>query len=121
MSGSQRERDGPFSSQAMSEASGYSGSIGMDEAADECGDIAASDERYKAKYAKWFTELAGRPEVEHPPNSSETPYHPETPKMLRLRSQWMRDHPEIWSTAETPPGTTGPDLLGLFAKSLTGS
>ncbi|EJF61891.1 hypothetical protein DICSQDRAFT_180282 [Dichomitus squalens LYAD-421 SS1] len=82
-------------------------------------DIAAGDERYQAKYTTWCPELAELPEVENPPDTSETPYHLETPKMLRLRSQWIKDHPEVWQTVETAPGTTRPDVLGLAAKSLT--
>ncbi|TBU41040.1 hypothetical protein BD309DRAFT_966144 [Dichomitus squalens] len=83
-------------------------------------DIAAGDDRYKAKYAHWFPKPAELPEVEDTPDSLKTPYPLEPPKtMLRLRSQWMKDHSEVWQTAVTSPGRTRSDVVGLVTKSFT--
>ncbi|TBU28324.1 hypothetical protein BD311DRAFT_333539 [Dichomitus squalens] len=80
--------------------------------------IAFGDDRYKTKYALWFPRLAELPEVDNPPESLRTTYHPETPKMLRLRSEYIKKHPQVWQTSTTPAEATRPDVESLVARSL---
>ena len=62
--------------------------------------------------------LAALEEVDNPPESLRTTYHPETAKMLRLKSEYIRGHPEVWQTSATPAEATRADAEGLYARSL---
>ena len=62
--------------------------------------------------------LAKLPEVEYPPNTF-MGCHAETPRMLRLRSEYIKRNPQVWRTSATPSDATREDVEGLYADSLT--
>ena len=62
--------------------------------------------------------LAKLPEVKHPPDTF-TGCHTETPHMLRLRSEYIKQNPQVWRTSATPSGATREDVEGSYADSLT--
>ncbi|TBU24393.1 hypothetical protein BD311DRAFT_791061 [Dichomitus squalens] len=84
----------------------------------ENSDSGEGPERYKTKFALWFPELAKLPEVDDPPETLRTTFHPETPHMLQLMSEYIKKHPEVWQTSTTPATATRPDTEGYYAERL---
>ncbi len=58
------------------------------------------------------------PEVEHPPETS-TACHVETPHMLRLRSEYIKQNPQVWRTSQTATDGTREDVEAFYADWLT--
>ena len=45
--------------------------------------------------------------------------HTESPHMLRLKFEYMRENPQVWRTSATPEGTTREDSEGFLAEWMT--
>ena len=56
-------------------------------------------------------------EVEYPPDG--VACHAETPHMLRLKSKYIKEHPQVWQTSMTPADATRSDSEGFLAEFMT--
>ncbi|KAI1784332.1 hypothetical protein LXA43DRAFT_1101509 [Ganoderma leucocontextum] len=81
-------------------------------------DDAEDDRRWKELLFARLPELANLPEVEHPPETF-TGSHVETPHMLRLRSEYIKQNPQVWRTSTTSADATREDMDGFYADFLT--
>ncbi|KAI1791922.1 hypothetical protein LXA43DRAFT_1008482 [Ganoderma leucocontextum] len=81
-------------------------------------DEAEGDRRWKELLFERLPELADLPEVEHPPETF-TGSHVETPHMLRLRSEYIKQNPQVWRTSTTSADATREDVEGFYADLLT--
>ncbi|RDX52668.1 hypothetical protein OH76DRAFT_1553931 [Lentinus brumalis] len=79
-------------------------------------DIAAQDKEWETTWHKIFPRF--REEVEHPPDGDLYGVwtHPETPRMDRLRDEYIQNNPQVWQTTTTAPGSVRPktDYEALF-------
>ncbi|KAM5541506.1 hypothetical protein V8D89_004696 [Ganoderma adspersum] len=75
------------------------------------------DERWKQRLFRRIPELATLEEVEDPPDVVDC--HSETPHMLRLTSEYMKENPQVWQTSTTPEGVTRDDNEGWYAAWMT--
>ncbi|KAM5541503.1 hypothetical protein V8D89_004693 [Ganoderma adspersum] len=74
---------------------------------------ADGDERWKHRLFGRIPEMAALEDVEDPPET--VACHTETPHMLRLRSSYIRENPQVWQTSRTPEGATRDDTEGWYA------
>ena len=58
-------------------------------------------------------------EVENPPETVWTSLRFETPRALRLRSDYIKRNPQVWRTSTTAAHATRPDDEGVLALMLT--
>ena len=56
-------------------------------------------------------------EVEDPPDVVDC--HSETPRMLRLTSEYLKENPQVWRTSTTPEDATRDDDEGWNAAWMT--
>ncbi|TBU59987.1 hypothetical protein BD310DRAFT_923640 [Dichomitus squalens] len=80
---------------------------------------AAADKKYRDRFLKRFPDQAE--EVDNPPESLVTSCHTDTPRMLRLMSEYMKKNPQVWKTSSTPAEATRPDVEGYYADLLAGT
>ncbi|PIL32435.1 hypothetical protein GSI_05137 [Ganoderma sinense ZZ0214-1] len=79
--------------------------------------LAEGDARWRDRLLARFPQFATLDEVEYPPEGVSV--HMETPHMLRLRSKYMQENPQVWQTSTTPEGSTRGDEEGLLARWMT--
>ncbi|KAM5541504.1 hypothetical protein V8D89_004694 [Ganoderma adspersum] len=75
------------------------------------------DTRWRERLLARLPQLATLDDVEHPPD--DVACHTESPHMLRLKSEYMRENPQVWRTSATPEGTTREDSEGFLAGWMT--
>ncbi|KAI1784587.1 hypothetical protein LXA43DRAFT_901310 [Ganoderma leucocontextum] len=115
---------------SMTEASEGPGASGGDEESDN--ESSASNqaiqspqqEPYEDGDARWKERLFARlpmiatlEEVEHPPDT--VACHTETPHMLRVKSTYLKEHPQVWQTSTTPEGAMRGDREAILAAWMT--
>ncbi|TBU31026.1 hypothetical protein BD311DRAFT_825627 [Dichomitus squalens] len=74
--------------------------------------------KYRDQFLRRFPDQAE--EVDNPPESLVTSCHTDTPRMLRLMSEYIKVNPQVWKTSSTPAEATRPDVEGYYAAMLAG-
>ena len=73
-------------------------------------DFETQQQKWQSTYAQRFPDLVE--EVENPPDvSHRTAAHMESLVMEKLVEGYIAQHPQVWQTTTTEPGTKKPDLM----------
>ncbi|TBU27572.1 hypothetical protein BD309DRAFT_604981 [Dichomitus squalens] len=81
---------------------------------------ATADKRYRDRFLRRFPDQAVE-EVDNPPESLATSCHTDTPRMLRLMSEYIKNNPQVWKASWLPADATRPDVEGYCAGRITRS
>ncbi|KAI0071020.1 hypothetical protein K474DRAFT_1679718 [Panus rudis PR-1116 ss-1] len=76
---------------------------------------AEGDKLWHDQFLEMHPDLAE--ELSDPPETS-TKWHTDTLRMLRLKSEYMRQNPQVWQTSMTPPGSVREDVESYHADRL---